>query len=132
MDKGLRSPYDEPALGPFLIVNATHSAPSLSPAVTLLGLDGCPGAAELRVYLTELGVPFSDVPLGPSAAPGDDCGYVSPSLQIEAGRVTDLLVRPSTEEVFDALRRGGHLRSPVRRARRITPSGDGWGIAEVG
>jgi hypothetical protein len=86
----------------------------------------------LRGYLSELGVPFADVTLGPSMTPGDDCGYVSPSVQIEAGRVTDLLVRPSTEEVFDALRRGGHLRSPARRARRSAPAGDGWGIAERG
>ena len=80
----------------------------------------------------ELGVPFADVPLGPSMAAGDDCGYVSPSLQIDAGRVSDLLVRPTADEVFDALRRGGHLRSPARRTRRSAPAGDGWGIAETG
>ncbi len=110
----------------------SYTASQHAPAVTLLGLDGCPGAAALRAYLTELGVPFADVPLGPSLSPGDDCGYVSPSLQIEAGRVTDLLVRPTTEEVFDALRRGGHLRRPMRRARPSAPAGDGWGIAEAG
>jgi hypothetical protein len=91
------------------------------PTVTLLGLEGCPGAADLRRYLGELGVPFSDVAMGPSGTPGDDCGYVSPSLQIEAGRTTDLLVRPSHDEVFDALRRSGYLRVSPRRARPVGP-----------
>jgi hypothetical protein len=114
-------------------VDATHSSTARRPAITLLGLDGCPGAAELRAYLSELGVPFADVPLGPSLAPDDDCGYVSPSVQIVAGLTTDLLVRPSTDELFDALRRGGYLRGPAfRTARREAASGDGWGMAERG
>jgi hypothetical protein len=93
-------------------------APPSAHSVTLLGLDDCPGAAALRAYLRELQVPFAEVALGPSSTPGDDCGYVSPSLQIDAGRTTDLLIRPTTDEVFDALRRGGHLRGRARRARQ--------------
>jgi len=94
------------------------SAAAPASAITLLGLEGCPGAAELRTYMRELGVPFAEVTLGPSNTPGDDCGYVSPSLQIDTGRTTDLLVRPSNNEVFDALRRGGYLRASVRRGQR--------------
>jgi hypothetical protein len=94
-----------------------HVSTAVRPHVTLLGLEGCPGAADLRGFLGDLGVPFADVAMGPSGSPGDDCGYVSPSLQVESGRTTDLLVRPSRDEVFDALRRGGHLRA-FRRGRR--------------
>jgi hypothetical protein len=99
-------------------------APPSAHSVTLLGLDDCPGAATLRAYLKELQVPFREVALGPSSTPGDDCGYVSPSLQLEAGRTTDLLIRPSTDEVFDALRRGGHLRTRARAARRADAAAD--------
>ena len=58
------------------------------PPITLLGLEGCPGAADLRAYLGDLGVPFADVAMGPSGSPGDDCGYVSPSVQRTRCRVS--------------------------------------------
>jgi hypothetical protein len=93
-------------------------APRSAHSVTLLRLDDCPGAATLRAYLTELQVPFTEVTLGPSSDMGDNCGYVSPSLQLESGRITDLLVRPTNDEAFDALRRGGHLRRQGIAGRR--------------
>lgn len=80
-------------------------APDGQAAVTLFGLDGCPGAAELRVLFDTLGVAYSDVPLGQPHTPGDACGYTSPSVQIKFGsRKPEVLVQPSREAVIEALR----------------------------
>jgi len=87
-------------------------------SLTLFGMKGCAGAAELREYLATLGVPFADEVLGPRnapAMPGGSCCFVSPSLRFEDAQGTDLLVQPTKDEVFAALRRSGNLRSRPAR-----------------
>jgi hypothetical protein len=56
------------------------------------------------VLFSDLGVAFTEIPLGQPHTPGDACGYISPSVQIKSGpRKPELLVRPSRDEVVRAL-----------------------------
>lgn len=80
---------------------------SVSPAVTLLGRDGCTESAALRALLESLDVAYTFVLLD-GAPDGDACGFVSPTVQIAPQRGTpELLIQPSIAAVVDALRGRG-------------------------
>ncbi len=94
------------------------ASPLPTPPVLVFGYPDCGRTADVLARLRRADVPHRYEALARPAGADDDCGYVSPTVEIAGvrGRPT-VLVQPTDAELLGALARAG-----LARSRRPEPA----------